>query len=131
MNLQYQVVHMRVVAVTPFSPGDESATVTVTDGKYVCRCFCWPCSVEVGDEITEPLSLFNVSDLMLTEEREVWLETLDTRSRFEHRGVARVENRENQLLAIGGLQLTADGFFPGGIEAGDLVEFRCGRIDVR
>ncbi len=120
---------MRVLAVTPFYPRSESATVTVSDGRHTCESFCHPCAIAVGAEVATPLQLFDSTVFMLTEQTDPWLEHIGPQ--YQHRGVARVVDAARGLLEIGGLRLEEATPLPGGIEAGSLVEFECARIDLR
>ncbi|WIY68101.1 hypothetical protein KB221_08255 [Aquidulcibacter paucihalophilus] len=120
---------MLVVSVVPFSPGDESAVVTVTDGIHTCRAFCWPCDLQSGSEVVEPLQFFDESGLMFTWETEPRLESTSGEG-FAHRGVAQVVDARAGLLAVGNLALQTD-HLPAGISSGDMVEFECVRIDLR
>ncbi len=119
---------MHVVAVTLVSLGLESATVTVSDGQHTCEAFCCPCANKVGAAITEPLQLFDSSVFMLTDQTVAWLEHVGPQ--YQHRGVARVIDKDRGLLEIGGLRLEEPAPLPGGIETGSLVEFECARIDL-
>lgn len=119
---------MRVTAVNPFTAGSDSAAVTVSDGKHVCEAFSYPCSCEVGMKIGEPLQLFDTTVFMLTDEEASRLEHIGPQ--FQHRGVARVVDKEQGLLEIGGLRLQEEVPLPGGIETGNFIEFECVRIDI-
>lgn len=119
---------MRVVAVTPFSPCSESATVTVSDGRYTCEAFCHPCDYEVGVQISEPLQIFHSTMLVLANQPVARLEHVGPQ--YHHRGVARVVDKDRGLLEVGNLRLEGSTPLPGGIETGSFVEFECARIDL-
>lgn len=119
---------MRVEAVTPISPDSESATVTVSDGRHTCEAFCYPCAYKVGAEITEPLQLSDSTVFMLADQTMVRLEHIGPQ--YQHRGVARVVDKDRGLIEIGGLRLEESVPLPGGIETGSVVEFECARIDL-
>jgi hypothetical protein len=119
---------MHVVAVTAFAPDSESATVTVSDGRHSCEAFCYPCAYEVGAEITEPLQLFDSTVFMLADQTVARLEHIGPQ--YQHRGVARVVDKDRGLLEIGALRLEESVPLPGGIETGSVVQFECVRIDL-
>jgi hypothetical protein len=83
----------------------------------------------VGEVLSEPLHIFEVEGLMLTERQLPGLEKISPDG-LAQRGVARVIDAEQKVLGIGGLRFVVDDFLPGGIEVGDMVEFKCDRIDL-
>ncbi len=121
---------MYITSVVQFSPGDESAIVTVTDGRYTCWAFCWPCDAKGGERVAEPLALFEESNLMLSTEVDPRLERVND-TELRHRGVGRVSNVERGLVKVGGLVFEVGGWLPGGIGLDDMIEFECARIDLR
>lgn len=120
---------MRVASVLPFSPRSDSAVVTVTDGHHICRAFSWPCKIDIGSAVVEPLQLFGESVLKLTAETESRLESV-SEDGLGHRGIAQVVDAREGLLAVGGIVLKVTAYLPGGISSGDIVEFKCARIDL-
>ena len=48
-----------VTDVRPFSPGDDSAEVTLSSGQAEVVVFCHPCSCSVGDRVPNRLSVLD------------------------------------------------------------------------
>lgn len=48
-----------ITGVRHFSPGDESAEVTLSSGEGEVVAFCYPCSLSVGDRVPNRLSILD------------------------------------------------------------------------
>ncbi|MBK4738029.1 hypothetical protein [Noviherbaspirillum pedocola] len=107
----------------------KEAEVEIADGHYACLAFSQPCGVNVDDEVSMPLHVFDIKNAMLSKETElgVWK---TSESGHGRRVVARLVDVERQLLAVGGIQLVVDKHLPGGLEAEKVIEFECARLDL-
>jgi hypothetical protein len=120
---------MLVKSIQWISEGANEAEVEITDGRFVFFAFSQPCIVEVGDEIVEPLHVFDIKNAMISDQTDlgVW-KTIE--NRLGHRIVAKVVDVSTQSLSVGGIQLLVDDYLPRGLESGNLIEFECARIDL-
>lgn len=107
----------------------KEAEVTVTDGFLKCTAFCYPCNFQVGDSINEPLHVFDIKDIVLSDQQDVGVWKVDE-SGFRQHVIGYVENAAEQLLTVGEIIMVVDGYLPGWIKDGDLVDFECARIDL-
>lgn len=120
---------MLVKSIKWISKGADEAEVEITDGCFVCLAFSQPCTVNIGDEIAEPLHVFDIRDAMFSNQTElgIWK---TTENGLGYRVIAKVVDISAQLLSVGGIQLMVDDYLPGGLELGNLIEFECARIDL-
>lgn len=124
--------NITVVAVEPYSPGDESATVTLSSGKGEVAVFCWPCSLSVGDVIENRLSTLDgyayatyFSDWPDDEKEALSTEWLERTGNYSYKGRGRVLDISEGLVEVNGFV----------IELGDVlgeghVDFEIARLDV-
>lgn len=120
---------MRVSNVQWLSLSAEEAEVEVTDGHYFCGAFCHPCRVKVGDEIKEPLHIFDIGNLMLSEKSQLGIWSTDERS-LTRKVVGRIIDIVEQIVVVGGIRLVIDDPLPGVFQEGNIIEFECARIDL-
>lgn len=121
-----------VIAVEPYSPGDESASVTLSSGKGEVSAFCWPCSLSVGDVIENRLSTLDgyahaayLSDWPDDEKEALSAEWIERTGNYSYRGRGRVLDISEGLVEVNGFV----------IELGDVlgeghVDFEIARLDV-
>jgi hypothetical protein len=122
-----------VVLVERFSPGDESASVTLSSGIGEIVAFCWPCGLNVGDVIENRLSTLEghgraayFSDWPSDEIEALSFEWIKRTGNYSYKGRARVVDRSDGLVEVCGFML----------ELGDVlcdghVDFEIVRLDVR
>lgn len=120
---------MLVKNISWLSQVAKEAEVTITDGNFVCEVFSQPCNVNIGDELTKPLHVFDIKNMMLSRQLEIGIWKSSEKG-LGRRVVAQLVDLSNQLLAVGGIILIVDEYLPGGLEEGNLIEFECARIDL-
>ena len=108
---------------------EGDALVTVAAGAVRVVAFAFPFVGKIGDVIDQPLILFDARNVMISrlDGPGIWAGSLGPLSRFV---VATLVNLHDQVFAVGDMLLQLDGYMPGGIEVGDLVEMECARIDL-
>lgn len=121
---------MHVKNINWISTDSEEAEVEISDGEFNFVDFFQPCSVNTGDTIDAPLHVSSIKNVMLCESDStvgIW----DTeKPGLSRKVIAKVIDISEQLVAVGGISLLIEDYLPGGIDTGDLIEFRCGRIDI-
>ncbi|AVR97438.1 hypothetical protein [Pseudoduganella armeniaca] len=120
---------MFVKNITWLSVEAAEAEVQVTDGVYECVAFSWPCAVAVGDDITEPLHVFDMRNAKLVQNVQTGIWALDQNS-LARRVVAELVDLDRQIVGVGGIWLIAEETLPAGIKVGALLEFDCARLDL-
>jgi hypothetical protein len=120
---------MRVESIEWISKEAEEAEVVVSDGRFSCRAFSQPCSLSVGQVLEEPLHVFGAKNIMLSTAEEQGME-LQVEGGLAHRVTAVFQDLQRRRLIVGGIELILDDYVPGGIQAGDMINFECARIDV-
>jgi len=121
-----------VAAVQPYTPGDESASVTLRSKKGEVVAFCFPCDLKVGDTVPNRLSVLDgevraayLSDWP-TETKEVLSsEMLERIGEYAYRGRGRVIDRTEGLVEILGFIVDF-----GDIPCDGTVEFEITRLDL-
>lgn len=120
---------MMVKSINWISKSAEDAEVEITDGEFTCIAFSQPCSVETGDYVTAPLHIFSIKNPMISQDNTVGIWSINEKS-LERKVVAKLVDHTQQLIAVGKILLLIDDYLPGGISDGDIIEFRCKRIDL-
>ncbi len=108
----------------------EEAEVEISDGEFACIVFSHPCSAKIGDEINAPLHIFSMKNAMKCKELAelgIWNTQEQGLSR---KVIARVLDTSEQVVTVGKMTMIIEDYLPGGIMAGDLIEFECARIDL-
>jgi hypothetical protein len=108
--------------------GEESAEVTISDGRHECVVHCFPCAAVAGTTVAEPLGTLDADDVMLAVGAEIGFEKLDT-GHFAYRITGRVVDPLNAIVAVGDIAIDIHRL-PGGIQQNDIVQFLCPRIDL-
>lgn len=117
---------MKIVEVDNFA--DDSSEVTISDGVYQCTAFAWPEIPRVGDHVVEPLVAFDAGAVMVTHQNACSIKR--GTGPWDHSIVGRLEDVVTGIVSVGGIYIALDAHLPGDLQAGDLVEFNCARIDV-
>jgi hypothetical protein len=121
-----------VSRVDRFSPGDESAEVTLRSDLGELVAFCHPCDLEVGALIPNGLSVLDGDTKSaylvdwpedLRNERSV--ERIERTGPFSYRGVGRVIDQRAGLVQVLGFVLDF-----GEVPCQGHVEFECLRVDL-
>ncbi len=120
---------MQVKKVVWLSASAQEAEVELSDGTFTCIAFSCPCTVAVGDVLSQPLHVFAAKGIMLTHATQIGL-WQSTEYGLGYKVVATLHDPAAHLITVGGLVLLIDEELPGGLCPGDLIEFECGRIDL-
>lgn len=108
----------------------EEAEVELSDGEFICVAFSHPCSVKIGDKISEPLHIFSMkSAIRCQESAELGIWNIQGQG-LSRKIIARVLDTSEQVVTVGNITMIIDDYLPGGIVTGDLMEFECARIDL-
>lgn len=120
---------MKVTNVYWLSKAASEAVVEISDGEVSCIAFSQPCEVCIGDDVAEPLHVFGITRVMLSDLAAVEIKKVADDG-LRQKVVARLVDVSKQLLAAGEINLVVDEYLPGGLQDGDMVEFECARIDL-
>lgn len=118
---------LRVVEVTPVSAASPDSDVLLTDGHFQCLAFSSPTTVVAGDEVREPLHLFGLRSIMLSD-RELGIAAPS--DGHPRRLVARVLTLDPLTVGVGRFRFEIDDYAFAGIQSGDIVQIECGRVDL-
>lgn len=122
---------MKVKNIKFISDAAKEAELIVTDGGNECLVFSQPCELEVGEEFSESIKVLDVDSLMkvIDKNKKEGIQR-SNESYFSHHCVAKVINKDEGLVSIGGLKMELESMIPGWANEGDLVEFTCSRLDI-
>ncbi len=120
---------MQVKNIKWLSVPAAEAEVEISDGAFTCVAFSCPCEVQVSDQLSEPLHVFDIRNAMIVGDATVGIWNL-TDDGLGRKVIAELTDVSNQQLKVGGITLVVDEHLPGGLEQGNLVEFECARIDL-
>lgn len=122
---------MKIVQLKWLSESAKEAELIVSDGLHECLVFSQPCSVQLNETYTEPLHAVDIENLMKVnvEDASEKIVRLND-SYFSQYFVARVLNINEGLVKVGGILIEFDVPIPGWANEGDLVEFKCSRLDL-
>ncbi|MBC3920764.1 hypothetical protein H8L32_25080 [Undibacterium sp. CY18W] len=122
-----------VISVEPFSPGDESASVTLRSEIGEIVAFCWPCNLRAGDVIENRLftldgdaSATYFSDWPPDEIENLSSEWIERTGNYSYKGCARVVDESKGLVEVHGFVLELPDILCDGH-----VDFEIERLDVR
>jgi hypothetical protein len=130
VRIKTREIEMLIKDISWISRDSAEAEVEISDGNFTCVAFSQPCSANIGETINDPLHVFSLKEAMICESESpvgIWNTEKPGLSR---KVIARVINASEHLVAVGGIKLLIDDYLPGGINTGDLIEFKCGRIDL-
>lgn len=121
-----------VSAVEPYSPGDESAAVTLRSDQAEIVVFCHPCGLTVGETVENRLSILD-GDVRAAYLSDWPNETKALRSHhklervgnYAYRGVGQVVNEAEGLVDVLGFVIDF-----GSVPCDGAVEFEVDRIDI-
>ena len=120
-------MEVRVEAITWLSEAAQEAEVTVRSRSGKLLAFCQPCELSVGQVIASPIHAFVAREIQLAPQAEPSICAMDG---FRHSVVGTLTDRAQQLVQSCGFTIQIDDYLPGGIQAGDIVSFECGRLDI-
>lgn len=108
----------------------KEAELIMTDGKNECLVFSQPCHVTLGENVNDLLHAMDVEDFMRTAEISEKITRISEISYFSQFFVARIINIKKNIVAVGQIQIELDYNIPDWAKEGELVEFRCDRLDL-
>lgn len=112
------------------SKASEEAEVEISDGEFTCVAFSHPCSLNIGDEVSEPLHIFSMKNAMRCKDlSKVGIWNIQEQG-LSRKIIGKVSNASEQIVTVGEIAMIIDDYLPGGIMTGDLIEFECARIDL-
>ena len=122
---------MIVKQLTWLSKAAKEAELLISDGTNECLTFSHPCDIKEGELLKEPLHSFMVEDFMIVidHNKNENIKRINE-SYFSHYCVAKVISIEESTVAVGGILIEIEGGIPGWANEGDLVEFKCSRLDI-
>lgn len=107
------------------------ADVVVSDGKYECCAFSYPCQIQEGEEISSPLIVFETGNVIKSTASEVSIQPQKTLSKYNYWIVARVVNVNSGEISVGGLRMLLNAnILPGDIREDEMIELAAVRIDL-
>jgi hypothetical protein len=117
---------MKINNIEWLSIEGKEAILHITTGNSKARIFCHPCDLKTGDNITNIISSFGESEIVLSAEKVYKLKNL--KNDFSHSVSGKVIDREKGLIGV--FDLTIDIGLPlaGDIKNGDYVSFICERL---
>lgn len=120
---------MKVKNIRWTSIAAQEAEVEITDGEHTCTVFSQPCEVTIGENLSDPLHIFDIKNVRINEELPLGIAS-DLNYTLKRKIVGEVIDTENQVISVGQLRFMVDDYLPGGLQAGDHIEFDCERIDL-
>lgn len=122
---------MKIVNLKWLSQQAKEAELIVSDGVHECLVFSQPCQVQQNEIYSETLHAMDVENLMKVLDESASEKIVKTNEDyFSHYCVARVLKMEEAIVAIGEILIELDVPIPSWANEGDLVEFKCGRLDI-
>lgn len=119
---------MKVTKIIHCGSGYEEADVEVTDGNFSVICFCHPCELQGGQELTMPIHTLDATHIMRISQETYSVDKLH--EPFSYHLIGQLIDRANGIVAIGGLLIDAGINIPKDILQGEFIEFRCDRLDI-
>lgn len=120
---------MIVKSINWISRSAEDAEVEITDGEFTCFAFSQPCTVKVGDPVTDPLHVFSMKNAMISQDTTIGIWKISDTS-LEHKVIAKIIDSTQQLISVGKIPLLIDDYLPGDLDDGNIIELQCTRIDL-
>ena len=118
---------MKIKSINWLSESAQEAEVIVTDGTHFLTAFCHPCEFSEGDELNEPLNIFDAKHIMRTNERKCIIEQIN--NQLDAFIIAKLTDPQRGICTIGNMKMMITDYIPTDIKAGELIQFGCGRID--
>jgi hypothetical protein len=120
---------MKVESIRWLSREAQEAEVEVSAGGVTCWAFSQPCTVSVGEELDEPLHVFDATGIRTTEQPTLGVWPI-VKGRLGRKVVAIYADSSRRLFLVGDLLLIVSDYLPGDLQIGSTVEFECARIDL-
>ena len=124
-------MYHEIIKLEWLSKEAKEAELVVSDGINNCLVFSQPCSLRLGQVITEPLHAFDIENLMNVIDTEKYESINKTdESYFSYYCIARVIDKSKSIVSIGGIVINLECQIPNWAYEGDLIEFKCSRLDI-
>lgn len=121
-----------VERVEPYSPGSESASVTLRSNHGTIEVFCYPCELKPGDRVVNHLSALDaavqaasLSDWPEDMQEERAQQRLEKIGPYAYRGCGRILDKQSGLIEVLGFHIEL-----GNAPSDGFIEFECMRIDL-
>ena len=127
-----RMAKLTVISVEPFTPGDESASVTLSSGTHEVVAFCWPCALSVGEVIENRLSILDGSAVTahladwLEEEKASSSEWIEHIGNYAYRGRGRVIAESEGTVEVMGFVIEF-----GNVLGSGYADFEIERLNIR
>ena len=118
---------VEIIEVVPTSPTSSEATLLLDDGKHQCRAFEHPRGSRIGALMKEPLLGFESRDVERDDSGPAGFTSDGTQLGCIVRGY--VERVADPAIRVGSFVVELGLPLPGDIGIGDMVRFRCSRLD--
>jgi hypothetical protein len=122
---------MKVVELKWISKSGKEAELIVSDGVHECLVFSQPCKVQLNQSLSEPLHALDVDEFMtaISGDNKEKIIKLDE-SYFSHYCIAKIDSIDNSIVSVGDILIELEGIMPSWAKEGDLVTFKCARLDI-
>lgn len=122
---------MKVTKLNWLSKAAKEAELIVSDGTHECLTFSQPCNVQLNENLVEPLHAMDVENLMTVVDRDIDEKIMRINdSYFSHYCIAKVVSMDESIVSVGGILIQLESAIPSWAKEGDLVEFKCSRLDI-
>lgn len=108
----------------------KEAELIMTDGENECLVFSQPCHVTLGENVNELLHAMDVADFSRTTETSEKITRESNISYFAQFFIARIVDMKKNTVAVGQIRIELDYAIPDWVKVGELIEFRCDRLDL-
>ncbi len=106
----------------------QEADIIISDGQFEILCFCHPCSLQEGQEITWSLYPFNADNIMRPFEKTYKVEKI-LNDYFAYNFIGKLIDKKKGIVIVGKIKFMLGGI-PQDIEEYEFISFSCCRVDV-
>ena len=108
----------------------KEAELIMTDGKNECLVFSQPCHVTLGENVNDLLHAMDVEDFRRTNETSEKITRDSDVTYFSQFFIAKIIDIKKNIVAVGQIRIELDYAIPDWVKVGELIEFRCDRLDL-
>ena len=120
---------MKIKKIEWISKEAKEAEVAISDGSYECVCFYHPCTISLGEIILDPIIAFDIENIIkVNNGTEVAIKKII--GSMGYKVIARLENINPNIVALGKIMIDIGNNVPKDLYVGDLLSFKCSRLDV-
>jgi hypothetical protein len=122
---------MKVIRLSWISKKALEAELIVGDDVHRCLVFSQPCDVKENQLLTSPLHALDVANLMrvIDNDKKENIVKIDE-SYFSHYCIATIINMQDSIVSVGDILIELENGIPDWAKEGDLIEFKCSRLDI-